>query len=153
MRFYETGSPAADQLLDRLVGFLRTAMPSLRGGASSTLAAELEVVRSYVRLRTALYRSAAPGTWRRRPISARWRSAAATGGRHEPLDGLGSRAAGGVMRITRREGGARVELNANSMQGAASVQSVESTAAAVPAARPMRLTFDFFNPAALPVTP
>ncbi len=48
------GEPAsADRLLDLLVGFLRCAMPGVRR-AQSTLADELEVVRTYVRLRQAL---------------------------------------------------------------------------------------------------
>jgi hypothetical protein len=50
---YAIGRSAGDQLFDRLVDFLRAAMPSLRGGVS-TLSAELAIVSSYAMLRNAL---------------------------------------------------------------------------------------------------
>jgi hypothetical protein len=56
--------------------------------------------------------------------------------------------AGGVMRITRRDGGARVELDANEPEPMESATAATAAAAATP----LRMTFDFFNPAALPVS-
>lgn len=50
---YSIGGSAGDQLFDRLVDFLRSVMPSLRGG-SSTLSAELAIVSTYVTLLNAL---------------------------------------------------------------------------------------------------
>jgi hypothetical protein len=50
---YSIGRSAGDQLFDRLVDFLRAAMPSLRGGVS-TLSAELAIINSYATLRNAL---------------------------------------------------------------------------------------------------
>jgi hypothetical protein len=61
MRRYVAGSTTSDRLLDDLVGFLRIAMPSLRGSAS-TLSAELELTRAYLRLREELYPG--QGAWR-----------------------------------------------------------------------------------------
>jgi hypothetical protein len=46
---YALDAPGADRLLDRLVEFLRLAMPGVRSGRS-TLGAELAIVRSYSRL-------------------------------------------------------------------------------------------------------
>jgi hypothetical protein len=60
-RRYVAGSTTSDHLLDDLVGFLRVAMPSLRGSAS-TLGAELELTRAYLRLREQLYPH--QGAWR-----------------------------------------------------------------------------------------
>jgi hypothetical protein len=50
---YSIDRPAGDQLFDRLVDFLRAAMPGLRGGAS-TLSAELAIISSYAMLQNAL---------------------------------------------------------------------------------------------------
>ncbi len=50
---YAIGRSAGDQLFDRLVDFLRAAMPSLRGGVS-TMSAELAIISSYTMLRNAL---------------------------------------------------------------------------------------------------
>ncbi|MEO5771153.1 MAG: histidine kinase [Burkholderiaceae bacterium] len=46
---YASNAASADRLLDALVTFLRVAMPGVRSG-QSTLAAELDVVRSYAQL-------------------------------------------------------------------------------------------------------
>ena len=138
MQRYDAGSLSADRLLDILVGFLRTAMPSLRS-ETSTLAAELDVVRAYARLRTELYpergawRIEAPqdlGTLAFPPLQLvdvidRWTASEA--GR-----------AGGVMTITRQGAGTRVELRAD--------------AARAGPAPPLVMSLDFFNPAHLPVT-
>jgi hypothetical protein len=48
-RCYASDATRAERLLDRLVGFLRLAMPGVRSGRS-TLGAELAVVRSYSQL-------------------------------------------------------------------------------------------------------
>jgi hypothetical protein len=134
MRRYVAGSPAADRLLDCLVGFLRSAMPSLRGPAS-TLKAELELTRSYVRLRAELD-----------PQRGEWRIEAADdmGALLVPplqlidlLDrwtGSDTGRTGGVMAIIRCAGGARVELRTDA------------------GSQPASLTFDFLNPAYLPGT-
>ena len=50
---YAVDRAAGDQLFDRLVDFLRAAMPGLRGGVS-TLSAELAIVSRYAMLRNAL---------------------------------------------------------------------------------------------------
>lgn len=136
LRRYEAGSSAADQLLDGLVGFLRTAMPSLRG-ETSTLAAELAVVRSYVRLRAELYPER--GAWR---IEAAPELGALAFPPLQLVDVIDRWTAteagrtGGVMRITPHGGGARVELHADAPPSGPT---------------PPCTTFDFFNPAALPV--
>jgi hypothetical protein len=50
---YSIDRSAGDQLFDRLVDFLRAAMPGLRGGAS-TVSAELAIISSYAMLQNAL---------------------------------------------------------------------------------------------------
>ena len=141
MRRYVADLSSADRLLDCLVGFLRSAMPSLRGPAS-TLAAELELTRAYVRLRAEL--DPERGAWRIGGIEA----ADDMGSLRVPplqLIDLLDRwtdsdvaRTGGVMAITRCAGGARVELRADA-------DTVSSRRQAV-------MTFDFLNPATLPGT-
>jgi hypothetical protein len=144
MRRYVAGSPTADRLLDCLVGFLRSAMPSLRE-AASPLAGELELTRAYVRLRGEL--DPELGAWRIEaaddlgsllipPLQLvdlldRWTAA-------------GSGRTGGVMAITRCAGGARVELRADT-DPRPDTPSASGSGPAV-------LTFDFLNPAYLPAT-
>ena len=144
MRRYVAGLSSADRLLDGLVGFLRAAMPSLRA-ASSTLEAELELTRAYVRLRMEL--DPERGTWR---IEAADDLGALQVPPLQLVDlidrwtGADTHRAGGVMAISRCAGGARVELRANvgPHHGAPS-SSVDS---------PPVMTFDFLNPAHLPST-
>jgi hypothetical protein len=50
---YATNSPSGERLLDRLIAFLRAAMPAIRTGGS-TLAAELETIRAYAALNAEL---------------------------------------------------------------------------------------------------
>jgi hypothetical protein len=52
-RLYATDVAAAERLLDRLVAFLRLAMPAVRSGCS-TLGAEVAIARSYLDLHAAL---------------------------------------------------------------------------------------------------
>jgi hypothetical protein len=145
MRRYVAGLPSADRLLDALVGFLRAAMPSLRE-TLSTLAAELELTRAYLRLRAELY-----------PQRAAWRVEAADdlGALLFPplqlidvLDrwtGSAEGQPGGVMQVTRCAGGARVELRSEPGSHG------DAEDAAVPGL-PWK-TFDFLNPAHLPGAP
>ena len=120
MRRYAAGSTTSDRLLDDLVGFLRVAMPSLRGGAS-TLSAELELTRAYLRLREEVYPG--QGAWRieaaadlgklafppLRLIDAIDRWVAASGGK-----------VAGVIAITRSGDAARVDLRPPPPTGPAS---------------------------------
>lgn len=142
MRRYAAGLSSADRLLDCLVSFLRTAMPSLRE-TTSTLAAELELTRIYLRLRVELY-----------PRRGAWRIEAAddVGALMFPplqlidmLDRWTSSPEGepgGVMAITRCEGGARVELRAG--------PHANDEPAPGAASRPATKVFEFVNPAYLP---
>jgi len=146
MRRYVAGSPSADRLLDCLVGFLRSAMPSLRA-ASSTLTAELEVTRAYVRLRMEL--DPELGAWR---IEAADDMGALLVSPFQLVDlidrwtGSDTSRSGGVMAITRCAGGARVEMH-GSPQPRDDAQSQSSSACS-----PRVVTFDFINPAPLPRT-
>ena len=142
MRRYVAGLSSADRLLDCLVGFLRTAMPSLRE-ATSTLAAELELTRIYLRLRVELYPRR--GTWR---IQAADDVGALMFPPLQLIDMLDRWTSspegecGGVMAITRCEGGARVELRAG--------PHANDEPAPGAASRPATKVFEFVNPAYLP---
>lgn len=142
MRRYVAGLSSADRLLDCLVSFLRTAMPSLRE-TTSTVAAELELTRIYLRLRVELY-----------PRRGAWQVEAAddVGPLMFPplqlIDMLDrftrspEGESGGVMAITRCEGGARVELRA--------APQANDALAPGAASRPATKVFEFVNPAYLP---
>jgi hypothetical protein len=143
MRRYVAGLPSADRLLDCLVGFLRSAMPSLRGTAS-TLGAELELTRAYVRLRAEL--DPQRDTWWIEGIEATDDMGTLLVPPLQLIDmldrwtGSDTGRTGGVMAITRCAGGVRVELRT----------TVESQPAS--AGSPAAMTFDFLNPATLPGT-
>jgi len=144
MRRYVAGSLAADRLLDCLVGFLRAAMPGLRE-ATSTLSAELELTRAYVRLRAELEPDR--GAWRIDVVDDVGSLRIPSLRLIEMLDHWTASATspvGGVMAITRCAGGARVELRANA--------EPNGSAGLVPAQSPPSMIFDFFNPASLPGT-
>jgi hypothetical protein len=141
MRRYVADLPSADRLLDCLVGFLRSAMPSLRGPAS-TLAAELELTRAYVRLRAEL--DPELGAWRIGGIEATDDMGSLRVPPLQLIDLLDRWTdsdigrTGGVMAITRCAGGARVELCADADTASSRREAV--------------MTFDFLNPATLPGT-